>query len=307
MKPIKIIEKIKISFNGNFLVFFLSLVFIANAISQNISSLSLISLNIYSYLFLLLSVFVTSIGLIVNALAWKKLLYWLGYRSKNIDLVKVFLGTNILKYIPGGIWHLVQRFRILNKFLGHGSSIAAVLLEPLLMAVAALILVTPGDWNNGIGIVYLLPSLIFFKYFREPILITLEKIKIKKIKELFISSSSFSSLDKFGTTSLSYPLGPLLTEIIFVFLRFIGYWLCLCAFSIQNSSSFLSWLSIFSFAWTIGLIVPGAPGGLGVFEAAILLKIGPSFPEAGILASLISYRLVTSLSDVIGSVFAKLK
>ena len=307
MKQININNKSKIGINIKFIVFFVSLIFVANAIAKNTSSLFLISLNIYSYLFLLIAIFITSIGLIINALAWKKLLYWLGYRSTNIDLVKLFLSTNLLKYIPGGIWHLVQRFRVLNEVLGHGSSIAAVLLEPLLMVVAALILAAPGDLNSGIGILYLFPSLIFFKYFREPLLITLEKIKIKNINEFVSSKLSIGSLDKFGTRSLSYPFAPLFIEIIFVFLRFIGYWLCLCAFSIQNSSSFVSWLSVFSLAWTVGLIVPGAPGGLGVFEAAILLKIGPSVPEAGLLASLMSYRLVTSLSDVLGFLFAKLK
>ena len=30
----------------------------------------------------------------------------------------------------------------------------------------------------------------------------------------------------------------------------------------------MEWLSAFALAWTIGLIVPAAPGGIGVFEAA---------------------------------------
>ena len=48
-------------------------------------------------------------------------------------------------------------------------------------------------------------------------------------------------------------------------------------------------------------MVPGAPGGLGVFEATLLLRLGAALPEAQLLAVVLSYRLLSTLADVAAS------
>ena len=48
-------------------------------------------------------------------------------------------------------------------------------------------------------------------------------------------------------------------------------------------------------------MVPGAPGGLGVFEATLLLRLGAAVPEAQLLAVVLSYRLLSTLADVVAS------
>ena len=48
-------------------------------------------------------------------------------------------------------------------------------------------------------------------------------------------------------------------------------------------------------------MVPGAPGGLGVFETTLLLRLGGAVPEAQLLAVVLSYRLLSTLADVAAS------
>ncbi len=48
----------------------------------------------------------------------------------------------------------------------------------------------------------------------------------------------------------------------------------------------------------VGLIVPAAPGGLGIFEAVILFSLGSMIPEAPLLAALLFYRLSSTISDL---------
>ena len=55
-------------------------------------------------------------------------------------------------------------------------------------------------------------------------------------------------------------------------MRFFGFWLCLNVFSIEKNQYFFDWVSTFSFAWIVGLIVPSAPGGVGIFESSILIS-----------------------------------
>jgi hypothetical protein len=103
-----------------------------------------------------------------------------------------------------------------------------------------------------------------------------------------------------------YPWPPLLAELAFVLLRFAGFACCVWAFDLQLSLPWTTWLPGFALAWTVGLVVPGAPGGLGVFEAVLLLRLGGGLAAAPLLAVALSYRLVATLGDVLASLLADL-
>jgi uncharacterized membrane protein YbhN (UPF0104 family) len=53
-------------------------------------------------------------------------------------------------------------------------------------------------------------------------------------------------------------------------------------------------------------VVPGAPGGLGVFEAVLLLRMGLTLPEAPLLAVALSYRLIVTLTDLLAAALVAL-
>jgi hypothetical protein len=103
-----------------------------------------------------------------------------------------------------------------------------------------------------------------------------------------------------------YPWPPLLAQLVFVLLRFSGFACCVLAFELQGSLEWSGWLAGFALAWTAGLVVPGAPGGLGVFEAVLLLRLGMAVPEAQLLAVAISYRAVVTLGDLLADGVARL-
>jgi uncharacterized membrane protein YbhN (UPF0104 family) len=94
--------------------------------------------------------------------------------------------------------------------------------------------------------------------------------------------------------------------VAFVLLRFSGLACCVWAFDLQQSLPWLTWLSGFAFAWTLGLVVPGAPGGLGVFEAALLLRLSLALPEPAVLSVALSYRLVVTVADLLAAGLAGL-
>ena len=56
-------------------------------------------------------------------------------------------------------------------------------------------------------------------------------------------------------------------------------------------------MAAFALAWTVGLVVPAAPGGLGVFEATLLLRVGSEVPEAPLLAVVLCYRVIATIAD----------
>jgi uncharacterized membrane protein YbhN (UPF0104 family) len=222
--------------------------------------------------------------------------------------VSLYVTTNLRKYLPGGIWHLASRVQAL-RHPGHlmegqtastAQSLVVTLLDPLLAAVAALALVPLGGWQNGLALLCLLPLLLLHPRWLQPLLRRLER---QRARQLGLTESLEQELAAgeagVPASGQGYPWQPLLAELLFVLLRFAGFLCCVWAFDLQLSLDGWTWLAGFALAWTVGLVVPGAPGGLGVFEAVLLLRLAVVLPQASILAVALSYRLVVTLADVL--------
>ena len=96
-----------------------------------------------------------------------------------------------------------------------------------------------------------------------------------------------------------FPTKAFLFEIAFVVSKFIGFYFCLSAFYIENSPNIIFLLVIFSLSWSIGLIVPSAPSGVGVFEASLLFFVGRNIPQNIILVSVIYFRVISTSTDLL--------
>jgi len=298
-----------------------SMGFVLAALLGHARQLRQLSLDPQGWLWLLLGLGVSLLSLVVSGLAWGVLLRWLGLLPRWEPLVSLYMATNLRKFLPGGIWHLASRVQALRNGdlclpapTGTAMALVAVLLEPLLAAVAALALVSLGGWQNGIGLLALLPLAVLLPRWLNPLLQRLERRRARDLglekefdqeaalPDAAPNPAATPSAPVPGSVPLrGYPWLPLLAQLAFVVLRFGGFACCVWAFDLQNSLDGFSWLAGFALAWTAGLVVPGAPGGLGVFEAVLLLRLGTALPEAPLLAVALSYRLVATLSDLMGA------
>jgi len=278
-----------------------SLGFIAWALAGHVTGLRDLTLTARGWWWLLLGLNLSWLSLVVNGLAWRVLMDWLGHGVSDLALVPLYLRTNLLKYLPGGIWHFVDRLRTLQPFIGANQALVSVLLEPLVMAVAALLWVPLGGWQSGLALVCVLPLLVLMPRWREPLLTRLEQAKWKQLNR--VEGESLASFDptQLGSGRGGYPWAPLAMEMVFVLCRFAGFWCCVLSFGLGDGHPLGVWLSGFALAWTVGLVVPGAPGGLGVFETVLLLRLHGVVAEAPLLAIVLSYRLVVTLADVMAA------
>jgi uncharacterized membrane protein YbhN (UPF0104 family) len=301
-----------------------SLGFVLAALLANGRQLLRIGLDPQGWLWLLLGVGLSLLSVVVNGLAWSTLLRWLGQRPLAEKPVAHYMVTNLRKFLPGGIWHLAARVQALRQGtaglaqpVGTATALAAVLLDPLLAAVAALALASLGGWQGGLGLLFLLPLGVLNPRWLQPLLARLER---RKARDLHLdgpgldgpsqpdpSGSGLGASAPLGTPQLpGYPWQPLLAEAAFVLLRFAGFACCVWAFDLQLSLGWPTWLAGFALAWTVGLVVPGAPGGLGVFEAVLLMRLGGLLPAAPLLAVALSYRLMATLADLLAALLADL-
>ncbi len=280
---------------------FFSLAYVGNSIFININNLAEISFDSSKIILLFIGILVSCVSIFFNAIAWRSLLLWLRYKPENVDIINLYISTNILKYLPGGVWHFVERLRVLMRSWEPSSALLSVVLEPLLMLSAALLFVPLGGWQSGISLVGIIPLALFFRTFREPIISGLGMLNISKLR-VVLNGNKSSGDYTFKEGIMSYPWKPLVLEIIFVLTRFIGFWVCLKAFDLSSSLNLFVWLSSFSLSWAIGLVVPAAPGGVGIFETLVVFQLSSDTDESLLLAVLLSYRLIVTLSDFIMSI-----
>ena len=252
-----------------------------------------------SYLYLSFGCCLLSI--LFNGMAWRELILWLGKTNNVGNVVSFFILTNSLKYVPGGVWHFIERFNYIKKNTNTNFALYSILLEPYLMLCSSLLMASIGLIYNPIFILLIIPSIFLKKNFIYHILLKLESIKNKSIKLIPITKSKeeFYSQIKIKTV---FPFRALITEILFIIFKFLGFIFCFSTFNSEYDISILAVFIIFCFAWSIGLIIPTAPSGIGVFEGCFIFLIGKDYPANFIIISLIYFRLISTSADLFLSI-----
>ncbi len=247
-----------------------------------------------SFLFCVLSIY-------LNAYAWKYIVKWFGQECKSNTLVSFYVLTNILKYVPGGMWHFVERFNFIKKISNPQIALYSTLIEPYFMLSGSFLLASLGLIFSPFYLFLIFPLGFLNKKFIFLILKSLGSLKGKVFKVLRLSNSKAQFEERINIISF-FPTRALLLEIGFVLSKFIGFYICLNTFYATNSLNIIFLLVIFSLSWSLGLLVPGAPGGVGVFEACLLLFVGKSIPQNIILISLVYFRVISTSADLLLSI-----
>jgi len=261
------------------------LIFLGKNIYEHWQGLGAIALSHQSWLLLGVATLITLL-----AHCWAGWVWWqtLGFLHQDLPLqhlLPVYLKTNIAKYIPGNIWHYLWRVWAVTRCGGTKTAVTiSVLLEPLLMAAAALTIVLLGMpesfWSLaliGLGIILVILHPVVLNYL------------LKKL-----SNSSTPQL------ITRYPGFLFLAEIGFLQLRFWGFCLVFAAIAPLPILDLQLLFSAFSLGWLAGLVMP-VPAGLGVFESTILVLLQPQFSPSVILSIVGLFRLVSILAELLGA------
>ena len=244
-----------------------------------------------SFLFCVLSTF-------FNGFAWKNIVIWFGGIGIKNNLVSYYVLTNVLKYVPGGFWHFVERFYFLKEKSNPQQAFYSILIEPYFMLSTSFLLASVGIVFSPLYILLIIPIFFLNRNLICFVLEILESVKGKTAYVLKLSKFKNQSANKIELTSF-FPLRAIIFEIGFIFSKFIAFLLC---FRISGSSfeiDIIFLFIMFCLSWSIGLIVPAAPSGIGVFESCFLFFVGRNIPHNIIFVSLIYFRLISTSSDLI--------
>ena len=245
---------------------------------------------------LLLSILCCILSVLFNAYAWKNIIEWFGKINIKNNLISFYVATNVLKYVPGGIWHFVERFYFIKATSNSQLAFYSTLVEPYFMLSASFLLASLGTIFSPIYFPLILPFLFLNKKFIFKILRISESLKTKIVDYLKLKNSNYKLEQRIKLTSF-FPLKAILFEMAFIILKFIGFVVLFKAeYSIGKTDTLLLFV-IFCLSWSIGLIVPTAPSGVGVFEACFLFLIGKNFPQNIVIVILVYFRLISTLVD----------
>ena len=244
-----------------------------------------------SFLFCVLSIY-------LNAYAWKYIVKWFGKEFKSNNLVSFYVLTNILKYVPGGMWHFVERFNFIKKISNPQIAFYSTLIEPYFMLSGSFLLASLGLIFSPLYFFLIFPVVFLNRKFIFQILKRLASLKGKLFEVLRLPNSNDKFEEKINIISF-FPIRALLLEIGFILTKFIGFYICLNTFYASNNLNIIFLLVIFSLSWSLGLVIPAAPGGVGVFEACLLLLVGKSIPQNIILVILVYFRVITTSADLL--------
>nr|WP_246841423.1 lysylphosphatidylglycerol synthase domain-containing protein [Chroococcidiopsis sp. TS-821] len=285
----------------------LTLFFLLQALIRHWQEVTAIQIDSRGWITLAGALCVTFLAHLWSGWVWTWILEDLNQQVNQYQFVRVYLKTNIAKYLPGNVWHYYGRITA-AKDAGVTTSIAtlSVLLEPLLMAAAALIIallgISFGVKNHGFLLILLsllsLTVILFgiHPWFLSKAIRLVGKLKLKKSSTPQINSNSY--------IAIHYPLNPLLGEMGFVLLRGSGFLLTLLALNSLQLAQIPLFLGAFSLAWLLGLIVPGAPGGLGVFEATAIALLQHRLSPGIVIGAIAFYRLVSLLAETAAAALA---
>ena len=288
----------KINFGGLKSIFFISsLLYFCIYFFYNIDQISFdINLekhgkNLFlSFLFCVLSIY-------LNAYAWKHIVKWFEKEFKSNNLVSFYVLTNSLKYVPGGIWHFVERFNFIKKISNPQIALYSPLIEPYCMLSGSFVLASLGVIFSPLYFFLILPLVFLNRKLIYLVLKRLGSLKGKVFEVLKLANSK----DQFGRINIIsfFPLRALFLEIGFILSKFIGFYICLNTFYTTNNLNIIYLLVVFSLSWSLGLVIPTAPGGVGVFEAFLLFFVGRNIPQNVILVVLIYFRIISTSADLL--------
>ena len=277
--------------------FFVSLLYFFIIFFKNFGKISF-SINFESNRYDIFLAFVFCIiSIYLNAFAWKNIVRWFGIENTINHSVSFYVKTNILKYVPGGIWHFFERFNFIKNYGNTQAAFYSTLIEPYLMMCSAFFLASIGVIYSPIFLLLIIPLLFLNSKLLYLALIGLERLKGKASEALKLSNSKYNFVKNINLVSF-FPSKAFLYEIGFVLTKFIAFFICFNLVNADKNIEIIYLFVAFCFSWTIGLIVPTAPSGIGVFEASFLFLIGRNVPQNLIIVSLIYFRLLSTAADL---------
>jgi hypothetical protein len=238
----------------------------------------------------------------ISAFIWNAILRELGNKKIAIrDTTEVYLKSNLGKYLPGNVMHYAGRNIIGGKYKLHqGDMVLATILEIGTMLIAVAILLVAVGFHTNIELIQ--------SFVANKIVMYISVISVVAIGLIFLAMKMKQRVCDYLSKILCVRF--IITLSIIIILRMTMMFIAGITFAgiLQTMTIIIDWLTvakIYCFAWVLGFVVPGAPGGLGVRETVLIISLA-ALPQETLMLAIIWHRIATILADFVsfGMAFA---
>lgn len=216
--------------------------------------------------------------------------------------VNIYCKSNLYKYLPGNVMHLVGKNQLAEETSAtHGQIAFCTFLDLLCSAIGAVFvsIILSGTFvikwlgDKGISIVSLiLLILVLLFIFMAFIFVIFRSEKMSSIKKhfkrVFCKRGIIVLLGVIAYYMITQTIGG-----------FLFIWLLGSLTDISSMAALYYFVGVYVFSWLIGFITPGAPGGIGIRETMLnILLAGIIAPQVVIVATVFN-RIITTMGDII--------
>jgi len=279
-----------------FLVFLLqalSIYFIFITLIKNRDELSQVYTSASSLLPpLLASLLLLTIVVFLPIQAYRLLLQsFSGEAFAFADIAGMYARSTLAKYLPGNIFHIIGR-QVLGRVLGiaqiplAASSLFEIVLNVFGASSISLVIFLGGNSFQVPGLSEELTNSLLLLGGILPIafIVASKKLNLPLLERFGLPKKLDFDTQELLWSAANYLIFLLSSALVFIYL-------IAASFSSFDFSLFAPLLAAFSLSFLIGYITPGAPGGIGVREALLVIFLSPLVPSAVVAATALLHRI----------------
>lgn len=243
--------------------------------------------------------FICAFSNFILAFAWRYILELLHQKYLPFQTIsKIYLKTFIARYIPGNIFHFAGR-QLLGSQLSISQTNLAIssVLETFLLVIVGFTFLLIGFFNNYLDFsifnhLAINSKKLIFLFASGCFLVVLYFIYNKSLNEVF-RAFSIKRVSYLVKLWIFYTLFLLISGVILF---------CVFSLMIESDIRIISLPVVICanvFAWIGGVITPGAPGGLGVREALLMILLSDILSITVIVAGVVLFRVITLFGEIL--------
>lgn len=212
----------------------------------------------------------------------------------------VYTKSNIYKYVPGNVFQYIGRNQLAADMSISHVDVACATIFDILFCVL---------WTGIISVVLLGGALseLLAKYGQNLVIVAAVGVTLLIVGAIIIRmkfsgkvrgylSRYLKAFEKGNRLKLSQGIVYYLLQNI---ISALMYFVCLNLIfgGTLGASELASLTGAFMFAWIIGFVTPGAPGGIGIRESVMLFVCGERYEEK-VLLFVLALRISSILADI---------
>jgi uncharacterized membrane protein YbhN (UPF0104 family) len=221
-----------------------------------------------------------------------------GKRLNRPRVMRAYCEANIYRYIPGNVMHYIGRNRIAaNEDIAYANVNIASLVEIIALSLSAVILSLLSV--NSIAVDYLKNISLETKHivFVAAALLVIAVVVLFFRKKLRRFARDFK--DKILNVTVRQGAIFCGGTCVRLVVNALIYLFCLSLLGVTDMGEFAVTIAgLFILSWLIGFITPGAPGGLGIREAMMVMFLNHVVNDDVLFISAVAFRLICVAGDI---------